>query len=392
MEKVLSQLIDKIDFKRLKQDELAKVLGISGGSFSKNLSGKRQFNFWNVVKLLNILCEDDMMKKKDLIHRFSIVTTSKKNSRIAMEYANALGDLELLELMIEKEKKSSLAINREWAYVYELVWKRGKGNLTGTSFLEELEHRKNSRKIKTKEMQVLLGILTFYTMYDLERFNSLFDYAEVLQPEVNNIEDDFIRIAYTMRIKEGLAYAYLTAEKIEECRSLCHEIINTNDENNCLLILKASAFVYLGESYMMEDYSKSEWHIKEALSVLGDCPFERMAKRRKNILNTYAFLKLIYGKQVDFIEECGEAEKAFNEIVNGDKEVAKKILNDLKIKNVELSAMQTCILGIANDDTELVNKAIKMYECAGNIFYSKFAKILLVDINRYGTIYKGDVK
>ena len=54
--------------------------------------------------------------------------------------------------------------------------------------------------------------------------------------------------------------------------------------------------------------------------------------------------------------------------------------------------MQTCILGIANDDTELVNKAIKMYECAGNIFYSKFAKILLVDINRYGTIYKGDVK
>lgn len=118
-------------------------------------------------------------------------------------------------------------------------------------------------------MQVLLGILTFYTMYDLERFNSLFDYAEVLQPEVNNIEDDFIRTAYTMRIKEGLAYAYLTAEKIEECRSLCHEIINTNDENNCLLILKASAFVYLGESYMMEDYSKSEWHIKGGAKCAG---------------------------------------------------------------------------------------------------------------------------
>ena len=37
--KVLSQLIDKIDFKRLKQDELAKVLGISGGSFSKIYQG-----------------------------------------------------------------------------------------------------------------------------------------------------------------------------------------------------------------------------------------------------------------------------------------------------------------------------------------------------------------
>ena len=35
-----------------------------------------------------------------------------KNSRIAMEYANTIGDLELLGLLIEKEKTSSLAINR----------------------------------------------------------------------------------------------------------------------------------------------------------------------------------------------------------------------------------------------------------------------------------------
>ncbi|MGA5660404.1 AimR family lysis-lysogeny pheromone receptor [Bacillus bombysepticus] len=392
MKGFLNQLIDEIDFQRLKQEDLAKKISISGGNLSKNLSGNREFNFWTVVKLLNILYEGNTMKKKELIHKFCTTTVSKKNSRIAMEYANTIGDLELLGLLIEKEKTSSLAINREWAYVYELVWKRGKGILTGTSFLEELELRKNSRIIKTKEMHVLLGILTFYTMYDLERFNSLFDYAEVLLPEVNNIQDEFVKTAFSTRIKEGLAYAYLTAEKIEECRALCHQIINTDDMNNCLTLLQASAFVYLGESYMLEDYSQAEWHIKKSLSTIGDCLFERMKKRKKNILNTYAFFKLINGKQVDFIEECGEAEKAFNEIVNGDKEVAKKILKDLKIKNGKLSAMQTCILGLANGDEDLVKEAIKIYECGGNLFYSKFAKILLEDIYRYGTIYVGGAK
>lgn len=388
----MNKLIDEIDFKRLKQDELAKNLGINGSSLSKNLSGKSQFNFCNMVKLLNILYDEDVLKKKELIHRFCRGTKSKKNARIAMEYANSIGDLELLELIIGQEKTSSLAINREWAYVYELVWKRGKGILSGTGLLEELEQRKKSKVIKTKEMQILLGILTFYTMYDLEKFNSLFEYAEVLQPEVASIKDEFIKNAFSTRIKEGLAYAYLTADKIEKARALCYEIINTKDENNCLLLLRASAFVYLGESYMNDNYLQAEWHIKKSLELLGDCHFERMIKRKRNILNTYAFLKLVHGKTVNFIEECDRAEQAFNEIIHGDREKAKRLLNELRMKNGKLTAMQTCLLGMACNDIDLINKSIEMYECAGNRFYSKFARIILVDINKNGTIYVGDAR
>ena len=46
-----------------------------------------------------------------------------------MEYANAKGDLSLLKLLVDRERKSSLAMNREWAYVYEMVLLRSNGTI-----------------------------------------------------------------------------------------------------------------------------------------------------------------------------------------------------------------------------------------------------------------------
>lgn len=124
LNKFLGKIIDEIDFQRKNQDDIAKIIGISPGTLSKNLTGKSQFGFWNIIKLLNILYASNINKQRKMLHIFCSVTTSKKNLRIAMEYANAKGDLSLLKLLVDQERKSSLAMNREWAYVYELVWLR----------------------------------------------------------------------------------------------------------------------------------------------------------------------------------------------------------------------------------------------------------------------------
>ncbi|MFJ1137789.1 AimR family lysis-lysogeny pheromone receptor, partial [Bacillus thuringiensis] len=121
LNKFLSKIIDEIDFQRKNQEDIAKIIGISSGTLSKNLTGKNQFGFWNLIKLLKLLYAGDIDKQRKMLHIFCSVTTSKKNLRIAMEYANAKGDLSLLKLLVEQERKSSLAMNREWAYVYELV-------------------------------------------------------------------------------------------------------------------------------------------------------------------------------------------------------------------------------------------------------------------------------
>lgn len=390
--KFLSSIIDEIDFQRRNQEDISKELGISGGALSKNLSGKTQFNFWNMIKLLNILYDDDVLRKKEMLHKFCSVTKSKQNMRIAMEYANAIGDLELLKLIVDIEKTSSLAMNREWAYVYELVWMRSKGAVSGKGLLEKLEDRKRSRVIKTQEMKVLYGILTFYTMYDLEKFNSLFEYAEVLQPKVEKIPNDFIRTAYSGRIKEGLSYAYLMQDNVEKSRELCHEIMNLKDDKNCFSLLRASALVYLAESYTFDSYERASWYINKSLEMLDVCHYERVIKRKESVINTFAFIKLVCNKGLEGIKIYNACEEAFYQVLIGHSEVAVKLLKEAERKDGKLSPMKKCILGYALKDIDLIKESIVDFECAGNRFYSKFPRKILGEFNKNGIIYMGDAK
>ncbi|MEH0005929.1 AimR family lysis-lysogeny pheromone receptor [Bacillus cytotoxicus] len=382
----LKVLVDDIDFQKKSQEDLAKEIGISGGTFSKNLTGKSQFSFWNLVKLLNILYENDINKKRQMLFTFCSITTSKKNVRIAMEYANAKGDLQLLKSLVDSEKNSSLAMNREWAYVYELVWLRSSGSIKKQELLAKIEDRKGSKVIKTKEMKVLYGILTYYTMYDLKKYNSLFEYAGVLVPEVEEITDNFIKSSYLGRIKEGLAYAYLVQDNLEKSRSLCHEILDIENIEGCFHLLRASAFVYLAESYTFECYDSASRYIKESLKQLEPYYFEREKYRRQRILNTYAFIKLVNKKNLENIKIYHFAEKSLLEIVKGNYINAVNILNDLEKKNGYLTPMQYCYLGIAKDDISLIEKSIMLFECEGDRFYSKFPKKIMAEFNKNGMI------
>ncbi|MBH0357720.1 AimR family lysis-lysogeny pheromone receptor [Bacillus toyonensis] len=388
--KFLGSLIDTIDFQRRNQRDLAKEMGVAGGTLSKNLTGKTQFGFWSLLKLLNILY-DDINKRQEMLYNFCSVTTSKINLRIAMEYANAKGDLGLLKLVVDSEKKSSLAMNREWAYAYELVWMRSSGILQGKALLDELEERKKRKIIKTEEVKVLYGILTFYTMYDLEKFNALFDYAEVMQPNIELITDEFIRAAYSGRIKEGLSYAYLMQDKVDKARELCHEILNLEDDKECFALLRASALGYLAESYTFESYDRASWYVNKALETLDSCHVERAKKRRKNIFNTYAFIKLVNKQGLDNIKIYNVCEEAFYQVLIGKSDVAIKLLKECEIKDGKLSPMKKCILGYALKDTKLIEESIVDFECEGNRFYSKLPKKMLVKFTKNGTMCEGGV-
>ncbi|KAA6457681.1 hypothetical protein F8166_18010 [Bacillus cereus] len=390
IDRFLSSLIDTIDFQRRNQRDLAKEMGVAGGTLSKNLTGKTQFGFWSLLKLLNILY-DDINKRQEMLYKFCSVTTSKINLRIAMEYANAKGDLGLLKLVVDSEKESSLAMNREWAYAYELVWMRSSGILQGKALLDELEERKKRKIIKTEEIKVLYGILTFYTMYDLEKFNSLFDYAEVMQPNIELITDDFIRAAYSGRIKEGLSYAYLMQDKVDKARELCHEILHLKDDKDCFSLLRASALVYLAESYTFENYERATWYINKSLEMLDLCQSERANKRKESIFTTHAFIKLVNQQELDNIKIYHPAEEAFLEIVKGNSQKAVEILVKLERNKGFLTPMQYCYLGIAKNDITLIENSIMQFECEGNRFYSKLPKKMLVKFSRNGTMCEGGV-
>ncbi|TPV39624.1 AimR family lysis-lysogeny pheromone receptor [Bacillus dicomae] len=386
--KFLGSLIDTIDFQRRSQGDLAKEMGVTGGTLSKNLTGKTQFGFWTLVKLLNILY-DDINKRQEMLYTFCSVTTSKINLRIAMEYANAKGDLQLLKFIVDREKNSSLPINREWAYVYELAWQRSSGFIAKQELLDRLEERKGSKVIKTKEMKILYGILTCYTICDLETYNSLFEYAAVLLPKVDEISDSFIKSAYFARIKECLAFAYLVQDNLEKCRNVCNEILELDSPENCFNLLRASALVYLAESYTFNCYDSASSYIKKSLEQLEPYYFEREKQRRQDILNTYAFIKLVNKRDLENIKIYHPAEKSLFEIIKGNNQKAVEILLELESEKGSLTPMQHCYLGIAKNDVTLIENSIRLFECEGNRFYSKLPKNMLVKLTKNGTICEG---
>lgn len=172
-------------------------------------------------------------------------------------------------------------------------------------------------------------------------------------------------------------------------RSLCQEILNIEDLKGCFHLLRASALVYLAESYTFDCYETASSYINKSLEQLEPCNFEREMQRKQSILNTFAFIKLVNKQELRSIEIYHPAEKAFLEVVKGNYEDAVEILNDLEKKNGILTPMQYCYLGAARNDISLIQKSIELFECAGNRFYCKLPKKMVVEFNKNGIIYKG---
>ncbi|EEL44428.1 hypothetical protein bcere0021_34810 [Bacillus cereus Rock3-42] len=386
----LAKIIDKIDFQKKSREKIAKSLGISGPAFSKNLSGKSELDFLNMVKLVEDLYEDSL-EIKYMIHEFCKKTTSKKNIRIAMEYGNALGDLELLRIAIQRGFESNNTKTYEWAHVYELVWLRAKKILKTDEFLEETENRKKSKVLKNKETKIMYDILTLYSMYDCRDFNFLNGYTETLQAKIEEVSNQFIKDLYSNRIKEWLAYALLMDKQIEKARDLCHSILNANDECGYLRLLKVSALGYLGESYV-ENYEQSLWYLNKGIEMLDQLYFEKADNRKKEFLNMRSYLRMIHQKDMHDLQIFDVGEEALWYIVKGEKEQAVTILRNYEKENGSLSPMKLCYLGMALEDEKLLKKSIELFYSQGCKFYSYLPRKILVNINKNGIIYKGDVK
>ncbi|MGU9541218.1 AimR family lysis-lysogeny pheromone receptor [Bacillus cereus] len=390
MEYWLANIIDQIDFQRKNRETIAKSLGISGPAFSKNLSGKTELGFLNMVKLVEDLFEDPF-ERAYMIRDFCRRTNSKKNIRIAMEYGNALGDLELLRIAIQRGITSNNVKTYEWACVYELVWMRLKKIISNASFIEELEERKKSKIAKNEEMKIMLDILTLYTMYDLRDFKILSERIENLQCKIEKISNNFIRDLYSNRVKEWYAYALLMDEQIEKSREVCHSILNVYDEHGYLHLLKVSALGYLGESYV-ENYEQAIWYLNKGITLLNQCQFEKAQNRKKDFLNMRSYLRMIHGKDMHDLQIYDEGEWSLYYIVTGDRERAIRILRNRELTDGSLSPMKLCYLGWALEDKEILKKSIELFCSQGCKFYSYLPRKKLVGINKNGIIYTGDAK
>ncbi|PFP73369.1 hypothetical protein COK07_24135 [Bacillus thuringiensis] len=376
MQRLLNKLHDDLFAIGITDGELAKQLQVGKSTISETFSGKRDMKFYQFSGALMCAYNDNHDLRRKMIMEYVNLNSEKDygSYRETLEYTSYRGELDLLNTMIEKEKGSSYAKNREAAIVYEILYKRSLERFNGDELLNQLEDvRKN---VKYVENSAMCDLLMCYVLYDTGNYRSILNYVKNAEEKVKQIsvrKNRFIKSSYNHRIIEILSAIHLLRGNLTECREFSLKLIEQCGNNPQFNIQRVNAFCNLGESYIFSDYNKSLKYLQESLENLGD-PFNQRLKAKKNlILQTMVFLKVYWDKPVGDLE-VHPAEKAFLEIKLGNNKKAEDILMDLLKIQERLSAFQKLYLGLARNDRKLMEESLEIFEKKGNIFYSQLPK------------------
>ncbi|EJS61980.1 hypothetical protein ICU_05148 [Bacillus cereus BAG2X1-1] len=377
MQALLNKLHDDLFAMGITDGELAKQLQVGKSTISETFNGKRDMKFYQFSGALMCAYDDDHNLRRKMIMEYVNLNSEKDygSFRETLEYTSYRGELELLHTMIEKEKDSLYAKNREAAIVYELLYKRSLERFNGDELLNQLEAVR--KKVKYVENNAMCDLLMCYLLYDTGNYRSILSYVKSAEEKVKQIsvrKNRFIKSSYSHRIIEILSAIHLLRGNVNECREFSLELIEQCGNNPQFNIQRVNAFCNLGESYIFSDYDKSLKYLQESLENLGEPFNQRLKDKRKLIHQTMVFLKIYWDKPLESYLEVHPAEKAYLEIKSGNNKKAEEILLSLLKSQGRLSAFQKFYLGLARNDRKLMEESLEIFEEKGNIFYSQLPK------------------
>lgn len=374
MQEVLNKISNQINFHRMSTRKIGKRINTTHVTISNFLNGKSQMKSNTYGELLKEVFPNDVNTRRMCCERYFSQTDKPMNKRLAMDYLAVHGEQELLKQLIDVEKISHDKDTREWAYVYELVYLRNKGELSGKSLQKRLHQAKKEIKLSTTEMQILFEILSLFATADRRNFKLMNDTAVILLEEIDSISDPYIKLSFEYKIKECMIQGLLMSGEVEKARVTCHEIINREELRRRFPMIVATAYGTLGESYTFESFEMATHYINKAIEMLEKKLNARMSLRNDMMVNTIEFLKIMWKVGLNNVHPIHIAEKAYLEIQLGDNEKAIRMLERLEEETGELSAFQLYYLALAKNDKKLFAESLNKFEQLGNIFYSQLPK------------------
>lgn len=373
LQELLNSLKGDLCLAGITNGKLAACWGISPSGVSDVFKGRRQMRFSYLSTSLALL-NKGTKTEKEFISRYAKVA-KPKNRREIMEYLSLRGDFDSLKVIVDQEKESKTAINREWSNVYDLIHKRFTEKVELLEFYNLM--REKNKKTSCLEMKVLIDLLLCQLLYQTGNHNLISDKMIEIQSNINDISNEFIEKTFDLRLKEAEAVLLLRNGNIIEARKKCNEMLSVCELNPYYLLPNAMAYFKLGESYIFEDYEKSKKYLLKAYEVLDDLDYVGVEEKKKMFQYTLSFLKIYHSKELDTLNEIHTAEMAFLKIRQGLKKEAEQMLIELKKETGSLSAIQTVYLAMAQDNESLMKEAHENLLRKGDIFYSQMTKLYL---------------
>jgi len=277
-----------------------------------------------------------------LTKEFCLNCQTHENQRVGMEFLYMNGFHRELEGLIEINKASSNQINIDWGNVYEFILDRKKNR----KYKGEVFNFANNYHTNDRTLSCLLIFLKIYGHIDVYEYELLDEYQEELTSMLLDIDNTLIRIYFQLRENEVLFHYHWTKNEVEVARKYAFNIVDNifNQDKKCFM------HIWLGNTYIFDDYERSLEHLEKAEKIAIDYDLDHFLYAIKN--NVLPFISA-YNGVYENITTKDIAEQAHLEIARGDKSKAVEILRGLH----DLTPFQEYYLGIALDDCHILNKS-----------------------------------
>ncbi|MEW4153004.1 AimR family lysis-lysogeny pheromone receptor, partial [Bacillus thuringiensis] len=256
------------------------------------LGNTAEMKFDNFLLITAVLYEN-MEERKAVLNEFISLLDNPLNVRKSLVFYQGIGEFENIDTLIEKHKDNGKL--RKYLCVYKFFNMRNKNEKKGQPLIDELDKKSFSMEA---ECGVLVNMLYNFSMYDIFNIRAMHPYTDKVKKNLSELVSGFIKDLLTLHFKERLAYISLFDDKLEECRTLCNEILESQVE---ITVIKATAMCCMGESYMIQDQILAEKWIADSINYLDQHGVSRDSRKYIAFNTTLNFLYIEFGFNLEKI-------------------------------------------------------------------------------------------
>jgi len=373
MKKLSKEIDNYLSSKNKTYTDLAKEIGVAKSTVSNWINKDKELSIYTFSKITHVVFTNDKDKQEQKIIEYLKTLDDRLNINVKVAFALAhLNDhATLMEQIYEMcEENNDLEMKR-LANVFNLYIERLNGKNVREVYLNIEKARAKNNK-KNYDIEIFCDILSMLILCDLGDFGLIEGYKIRIEDNFKLVTNVYLKQLYEFWIKELWSYAELRKDKNLEFERENRQL-RTSKDLNFFPVMEALLNIRSGENVMFSDYKKALYFFQEALYVLNGA---KSSLKYNIALNDINFIRIVWWKDLDKIdfEKLHLAEYALYMIKLGEFQQAIYILEQIRLKNGELTPLQTCYMGMAKKDVQLIKKSIDMFKANNDFLYVKFAE------------------
>lgn len=373
MKKLSKEIDNYLSSKNKTYTDLAKEIGVAKSTVSNWINKDKELSIYTFSKITHVVFTNDKDKQEQKIIEYLKTLDDRLNINVKVAFALAhLNDHStLMEQIYEMcEENNDLEMKR-LANVFNLYIERLNGKNVREVYLNIEKARAKNNK-KNYDIEIFCDILSMLILCDLGDFGLIEGYKIRIEDNFKLVTNVYLKQLYEFWIKELWSYAELRKDKNLEFERENRQL-RTSKDLNFFPVMEALLNIRSGENVMFSDYKKALYFFQEALYVLNGA---KSSLKYNIALNDINFIRIVWWKDLDKIdfEKLHLAEYALYLIKLGKFQQAIYILEQIRLKNGELTPLQTCYMGMAKKDVQLIKKSIDMFKANNDFLYVKFAE------------------